>query len=69
VQYVIQYLLLVISSYVFWFGDLNFRIEGLTYEEVLECIEDRKFDTLLERDQVTNVDIIDLKVKFMNSAK
>lgn len=38
----------------FFFGDLNYRLEGLTRAEVLAAIDQRRFDTLLARDQLIN---------------
>jgi len=31
---------------VFFFGDLNYRIEGLSYEQTLDGIRQQKWDTL-----------------------
>lgn len=39
-------------SYVFWFGDLNFRIENFTFEEVIRLIDANYVGKLLEYDQV-----------------
>ncbi|GAB4848670.1 hypothetical protein Ancab_003382 [Ancistrocladus abbreviatus] len=35
----------------FWFGDLNYRV-SLSYEETRTLLEDNKWDSLLERDQL-----------------
>uniref|UniRef100_A0A8C5G6L0 Inositol polyphosphate-5-phosphatase Jb n=1 Tax=Gouania willdenowi TaxID=441366 RepID=A0A8C5G6L0_GOUWI len=37
---------------VFWFGDLNFRIEDLDMEVVKTAIDNNKYSMLLEKDQV-----------------
>ena len=41
-------------SYVFWFGDLNFRIssEDLTFQQVALMIEERQLQPLLDQDQL-----------------
>lgn len=42
---------------VFWFGDLNFRIEGYDIHVVKSAIENDKLPLLWEKDQVRyNVD-------------
>jgi len=46
------------SSYVFWMGDLNFRIDGIPNAEVRQKAVERDFDSLKKQDQVgfdTNV--------------
>lgn len=43
-------------SYVFWFGDLNFRLAGHdSPEEVRALVEENKLEELLERDQLNAV--------------
>lgn len=39
-------------SVVFWFGDLNFRIEDLDMQVVKSAIDNNKYLTLWEKDQV-----------------
>lgn len=39
-------------SVVFWFGDLNFRIEGYDIHVVKSAIENDKLPLLWEKDQV-----------------
>lgn len=39
-------------SYVFWMGDLNFRLEDLTYEGAIRHIEKGNLTKLLTYDQV-----------------
>lgn len=39
-------------DYVFWFGDLNFRIDCLSATEVLKEIESKNYTTLLKNDQL-----------------
>lgn len=39
-------------SYVFWMGDLNFRIDDMDVREIIKDVEDGNFSKLLERDQV-----------------
>lgn len=43
------------NSYVFWFGDLNFRLTGeatTSPEDVRALVEAEKLDELLEKDQL-----------------
>lgn len=37
---------------VFWFGDLNFRIDDLDMQVVKSAIDNNKFSVLWEKDQV-----------------
>lgn len=37
---------------VFWFGDLNFRIEDLDMQVVKSAIDNNKYSILWEKDQV-----------------
>lgn len=37
---------------VFWFGDLNFRIDDLDMQVVKSAIDNNKFAMLWEKDQV-----------------
>ncbi len=39
-------------SVVFWFGDLNFRIDDLDMQVVKSAIDNNKFLMLWEKDQV-----------------
>ncbi|XP_048751805.1 inositol polyphosphate 5-phosphatase K-like isoform X2 [Ostrea edulis] len=39
-------------DYVFWMGDLNFRIDKYSREEVEKYIEKKDFETLLKQDQL-----------------
>ena len=39
-------------SVVFWFGDLNFRIDDLDMQVVKSSIDNNKFPVLWEKDQV-----------------
>lgn len=39
-------------SVVFWFGDLNFRIDDLEMQVVKSAIDNNKFPLLWEKDQV-----------------
>lgn len=39
-------------SVVFWFGDLNFRIDDLDMQVVKSAIDNNKFPMLWEKDQV-----------------
>jgi len=39
-------------DYIFFYGDLNYRIQ-LKYEAVLKCIKEKDFETLLSNDQLT----------------
>lgn len=45
----------LLCSYVFWFGDLNFRLTGeatTTPEEIRDMVKADKLGTLIERDQL-----------------
>ena len=39
-------------SYVFWFGDLNFRVDQFTRRELEDLISQREYDKMLQEDQV-----------------
>lgn len=54
---ILFYCIFIKNSYVFWIGDLNFRIDDLTQEEVQNLIEKKDFETLRKKDQVTLVEI------------
>lgn len=41
-------------SVVFWFGDLNFRIDDLDMQVVKSAIDNNKLPMLWEKDQVKN---------------
>lgn len=43
---------LFLLSVVFWFGDLNFRIDDLDMQVVKSAIDNNKFSVLWEKDQV-----------------
>lgn len=47
-------ILLCFCSVVFWFGDLNFRIDDLEMQVVKSAIDNNKFHMLWEKDQVKN---------------
>lgn len=47
----------LILSVVFWFGDLNFRIEDLEMHVVKAAIETNKLSMLWEKDQVRDVEV------------
>lgn len=45
-------------SYVFWFGDLNFRLTGeatTTPSDIKELIEQDRLEELIERDQLSMI--------------
>lgn len=43
-------------SYVFWFGDLNFRLEGdMTAKEIDEQVQKKNLSELFKLDELTNV--------------
>ncbi|KAG1701248.1 Phosphatidylinositol 4,5-bisphosphate 5-phosphatase A [Nymphon striatum] len=46
---------IITHDYVFWCGDLNFRIQDLTAEKVNALIHSKKFEKLLEYDQLRKV--------------
>ncbi len=45
----------ILHSVVFWFGDLNFRIEGYDIHVVKSAIENDKLPLLWEKDQVNEL--------------
>ena len=44
----------MINSYVFWIGDLNFRIDGLTNAEVRKLATSRELEPMFKYDQVVS---------------
>ncbi|KRX22162.1 Inositol polyphosphate 5-phosphatase K [Trichinella nelsoni] len=40
------------EDFVFWFGDLNFRVDGLTKEEVKRHLDNKNYSELLKYDQL-----------------
>ncbi|XP_029823078.2 uncharacterized protein LOC8023346 isoform X4 [Ixodes scapularis] len=42
-------------DYAFWFGDLNFRVDDCTMEEMKASIENGTFDQMLQKDQLNRV--------------
>lgn len=49
---VILHLTFFSPSVVFWLGDLNFRIEDLEMQVVKSAIDNNKYSSLWEKDQV-----------------
>lgn len=47
----------LIFSVVFWFGDLNFRIEDLEMHAVKAAIDNNKLSMLWEKDQVRDIQV------------
>ena len=45
-------------SVVFWFGDLNFRIDDLDMQVVKSAIDNNKFSMLWEKDQVKTMVVL-----------
>lgn len=41
-----------IFSYVFWLGDMNFRINDIPRTDVIAKVDDGTYNELLEHDQV-----------------
>ncbi|ESO97270.1 hypothetical protein LOTGIDRAFT_83370, partial [Lottia gigantea] len=39
-------------DYVFWMGDLNFRVNGITASDAIKCIKKDDYNHLLEHDQL-----------------
>ena len=39
-------------SYVFWMGDLNFRLDDVSRDDIIRYVEEDTFDQLLVNDQV-----------------
>ena len=46
-------------SYVFWFGDLNFRIDNVKNEDIRKKAKEGDFEPLLKDDQVRNPSFLD----------
>ncbi|KAH8871538.1 Phosphatidylinositol 4,5-bisphosphate 5-phosphatase A [Schistosoma japonicum] len=42
-------------DYVFWMGDLNFRLDNLKKSDVEEMIKEKRFNELLQHDQLLNM--------------
>lgn len=42
-------------DYIFWMGDLNFRLDKISTEASLEYIKKKDFQTLLKYDQLTKL--------------
>ena len=51
------YQFLLLFSYIFWMGDLNFRLaEGsFTHEQIVKGVERHEYAKLLAKDQLTQV--------------
>ena len=43
------------TSYIFWMGDLNFRLEEFNVDEIVESVEKGEFSKLLAKDQLLRV--------------
>ncbi|KAH9513601.1 Phosphatidylinositol 4,5-bisphosphate 5-phosphatase A [Bulinus truncatus] len=56
-------------DYIFWMGDLNFRIEETTYEGALELIEKKNFKKLIQNDQLHIAIQEGLIFEFFNEGK
>lgn len=54
-------------SVVFWFGDLNFRIDDLDMQVVKSAIDNNKLPMLWEKDQVKNKCCLIYCIKKMNN--
>lgn len=54
---------LPLDSYVFWMGDLNFRIADKRREEVEKYVKTGKFQTLLMSDQVGRIHCLNSVMK------
>ncbi|KAH7986184.1 hypothetical protein HPB52_025152 [Rhipicephalus sanguineus] len=44
-----------VSGYTFWFGDLNFRVDDCTLEEMRASIENNTYSQMLSKDQLNRV--------------
>ncbi|XP_059154099.1 inositol polyphosphate 5-phosphatase K-like isoform X2 [Physella acuta] len=42
-------------DYVFWMGDTNFRVDNTPYKKAVELVKQRKYDELLQQDQLKAV--------------
>ncbi|GFR72842.1 inositol polyphosphate 5-phosphatase K [Elysia marginata] len=42
-------------DYVFWIGDMNFRLDDISRDQVLQLIQNRDYQALLEHDQLSMV--------------
>ena len=51
-------LFLFFSSYVFWFGDLNFRVEQFSKSQIESFVAERDYDVLMRQDQVLTIHYI-----------
>lgn len=52
----IDEVLVVCESYVFWFGDLNYRLEeSVSYEVAVKAIEANQLDALRKHDQASQM--------------
>ena len=50
--------MIVLPSVVFWFGDLNFRIDDLEMHVVKGAIDNNKYSILWEKDQVRHLNFV-----------
>lgn len=57
-EYITNCFAVVCNSYVFWFGDLNFRLtdeEELSHADIKRLVEQDHLDQLIQRDQLSMI--------------
>ena len=42
-----------LCSFVFWIGDLNYRLGNLEYDRCIQLVKDKQYDQLMNYDQVS----------------
>ena len=47
------YVMLLFYSYVFWAGDLNFRLNDVSRSKTLELLQEKDYKSLVKSDQVS----------------
>ncbi|KRY55813.1 Phosphatidylinositol 4,5-bisphosphate 5-phosphatase A [Trichinella britovi] len=57
------------EDFVFWFGDLNFRVDGLTKEEVKRHLDNKNYSELLKYDQLNECKSENAALKEFNEAQ
>ncbi|KRZ78197.1 Inositol polyphosphate 5-phosphatase K [Trichinella papuae] len=57
------------EDFVFWFGDLNFRVDGLTKDEVKRYLDNGNYSELLKHDQLNECKSENAALKEFNEAQ
>ncbi|KRX38806.1 Inositol polyphosphate 5-phosphatase K [Trichinella murrelli] len=60
---------IIVIGFVFWFGDLNFRVDGLTKEEVKRHLDNKNYSELLKYDQLNECKSENAALKEFNEAQ